>query len=164
MRLALATDKIDDSFNVSSDGSSTVVSTLVQPDGKNSSRRAFLNDYDNLNITHLIRLNSDGSFDSGFNAAAYADANICAVRLQKDGKILAADLPLGTNGIPSSYLSRLNPDGSSDASFRAATIPGTALWSMAIQADGTIVVGGFNNTNQQSPPVSGPFKFRRHPG
>lgn len=151
--LRLSADgKIDDSFNVSSDGSSKVVSTVVQPDGKILEAGVF-NNYDNLNITHLVRLNSDGSFDSGFNAAAYADANICALHLQKDGKVLVCGFNLGTNSLPSSYITRLNPDGSPDAGFHAATIAGDALWSMDIQADGKIVVGGYNNTNKQIRPL-----------
>jgi uncharacterized delta-60 repeat protein len=143
--------KIDDSFDVSSDGSSTVVSAVVQPDGKILEAGVF-NNYNNLNITHLIRLNPDGSFDSGFNDAAYAEANIRTVLLQKDGKILACGFTMNTNGTPSSYITRLNPDGSPDTSFRAAAIPGDAYWTTAIQADGKIVVGGYNETNKQTSP------------
>jgi uncharacterized delta-60 repeat protein len=153
LRLTLD-DKMDDSFNVSSDGSSTVVSTVVEMDGKILEAGIFEN-YNNLNITHLIQLNPDGSFDSGFNAAAYADANIREVLLQKDGKILACGFTTDTNGAPSSFITRLNPDGSPDTSFRAATLAGDAFWSMAIQADGKIVVGGYNETNKQISPFLG---------
>jgi uncharacterized delta-60 repeat protein len=145
----------DDSFNVSSDGSSTVVSAAIQPDGKILEAGVFEN-YNNLSITHLIRLNSDGSFDSGFDDAAYADANIRTVLLQKDGKILACGYTM-TNDTPSSYITRLNPDGSPDASFRDATIPGDAFWNMAIQADGKIVIGGYNKTNEEVSPFLARF-------
>jgi uncharacterized delta-60 repeat protein len=146
---------LDDSFNISSDGSSTVVSTAIQPDGKILEAGVF-NNYDNLSITHLIRLNSDGSFDSGFNAAAYAEATIRTVLLQKDGKILACGFITNADTIPVSYITRINPDGSPDADFRAAAIPGDAFWSMAVQTDGKIVVGGYNdNTNNQISPFLG---------
>ena len=144
-------DKMDGSFNVSSDGSSTVIATLIEPDGKILEAGVF-NNYNNLNITHLIRLNPDGSFDSGFNAAAYADANIRALLLQKDGKILACGFTLDTNGAPSAYLTRLNPDGNPDSGFQSAATPDNALWSMAVQTDGKIVVGGYNDTNKQVTP------------
>jgi uncharacterized delta-60 repeat protein len=145
-------DRIDGSFNVSSDGSSTVIATVIQPDGKILEAGVF-NNYDNLGLTHLIRLNPDGGFDSGFNAAAYADSNIRALLLQKDGKILACGFTLDTNGAPSSFITRLNPDGNPDAGFHFAAIPGDALWSMAIQSDGKILAGGYNDTNKQVTPL-----------
>lgn len=150
MRLG-ADDKNDDSFNVSSDGLSTVTSIAVQPDGKILEAGIF-NNYNNLNVTHLIRLNPDGSFDTTFDAAAYAGENIKSVLLQKDGKILVCGYSNDTKGASSPYIVRLNADGSADKSFHFSGRMGDAPWSIAIQADGKIIIGGCTSTDGQNRP------------
>jgi uncharacterized delta-60 repeat protein len=150
MRLG-ADDKNDDSFNVSSDGLSTVTSIAVQPNGKILEAGIF-NNYNNLNVTHLIRLNPDGSFDTTFDAAAYADENIKSVLLQKDGKILVCGYSNITKDVASPYIVRLNADGRADKSFHFSGRMGDAPWSIAIQADGKIIIGGCTSTDGQNRP------------
>jgi uncharacterized delta-60 repeat protein len=143
----LSTDnKIDDSFNIDSDGTVTIVSLAVQSDGKILAAGVF-NNFDNLIVTHLVRLNPDGSIDSTFNARAYADEDIRKVLIEKDDKIVVCGYTYTTNNVPSSYLERLNPDGSQDESFQSATKPGIALWTMVVQDDGKIVVAGYRVSN-----------------
>jgi len=147
-----ATGQIDDSFNAGSDGPGTVLSIAVQSDGKILAAGIFKN-ISGASETHLVRLNPEGSFDSGFNEAAYTDENIRTVLSQKDGKILACGYSNGTNDTPSSCITRLNPDGSPDASFHFASKVGDAFWSMALEGDGKIVVGGYNEINKQVHPI-----------
>jgi uncharacterized delta-60 repeat protein len=147
-----ADDQMDDSFNTGSEGPGTVLSVAVQPDGKILAAGIFKN-VSGVNEGHLIRLNLDGSSDSGFNESAYADENIRQVLLQKDGKILACGYSNGTNDTPSSCITRLNPDGSPDPAFHFASQIGDAFWSMALQRDGEIIVGGYNEINKQVRPI-----------
>ena len=76
------------------------------------------------------------TLDSGFNPGA--DATVCALALQADGKILVGGsmTPFGGGGL----LERLNPDGTLDSGFN----PGAngSVESLAVQADGKILVGG----------------------
>jgi uncharacterized delta-60 repeat protein len=101
----------------------------------------------------LARLNADGSLDTSFgtNGKVLTDFGgsfdrAYAVALQADGKIVAAG---ETNAASGGFaLVRYNMDGSLDTSFdgdgKVTTSFGgnTAAYSVAIQADGKIVVAG----------------------
>ncbi|MFD2718024.1 T9SS type A sorting domain-containing protein [Hymenobacter monticola] len=95
----------------------------------------------------LARLNADGSPDLAFRAQAGSgpNATVTALAQQPDGKILVAGEGYlsGYNGVAAQNIIRLNVDGSRDASFGSSG----AGWrgpvrSMAVQADGNILVGG----------------------
>jgi uncharacterized delta-60 repeat protein len=145
-------DQIDGSFNTSSTGSAVVLSIASQPDGKIIAAGIF-NNFGNANETHLVRLDADGSVDTNFNDAAYAVENIRQVLSQKDGKILACGYSSDTNTVPTSYITRLNPDGSPDSDFHFTGKADDAFWSMAVQPDGKIIVGGYNEINKQIRPI-----------
>jgi uncharacterized delta-60 repeat protein len=89
------------------------------------------------------RLNADGSLDTSFNPGANSD--VWALAVQADGKILVGGgfTTLGGGGTGTTtrnYIGRLNADGSLDTSFN----PGAngAVYALAVQADGKILVGG----------------------
>jgi len=85
-------------------------------------------------------LNPDGTVDSGFDAAAYGsgpDADVTALALQPDGKILLAGWFQNGNA---NYLARLSLDGLPDSSFDP-WVEGE-VDCLAMQADGKILVGG----------------------
>src|SRR6185503_16496669 len=92
------------------------------------------------------------SFIAGTNAP------VLAVAVQADGKILAggnfnaAGGPLG-NTTPRSHIARFNADGTLDTGFTAGT-GGTGtlnVWSIAVQPEGKILVGGEFTTLAGSP-------------
>jgi uncharacterized delta-60 repeat protein len=91
---------------------------------------------------HLGRLNTDGTLDNTFNSDA--DNTVICVAIQNDGKIIVGGLFATLAGQPRSGLGRLAPDGSLDASFVAQTTGGSTpfAYSLALQADGRILVGG----------------------
>lgn len=77
-----------------------------------------------------------------------------ALAVADDGKVLAV---ITTSGLPDySYLARFNPDGSTDAGFGSTNLsfsfqPNNLISSIAIQEDGSILVGGYFTTfNGQS--------------
>ena len=92
---------------------------------------------------YIGRLNADGSLDTSFNPGANSD--VYALAVQADGKILVGgDFTTlgggGTGTTPRNCIGRLNADGSLDTSFN----PGAngAVYALAVQADGKILVGG----------------------
>ncbi len=100
----------------------------------------------------LIGLDSDGIFDNSFGVEfADSDAEINAVALQSDGKIIAAgDSVIDPDADASAFsLARYNADGSLDASFdgdgRVTTNIGDdcGINAAAIQADEKIVAAGY---------------------
>ncbi len=147
-----ADGSIDNTFNpggavgVGSDvGAGTVVGIALQPDGKILVGGSFSN-YNGADCPdHLIRVNADGSIDNTFNpGGAGADFYIRSIAILPDGKILIGGGFFQYNGAGCpSYFTRLNADGTIDNTFN----PGgggfdNSVYSIAVQADGKILVGG----------------------
>ena len=131
----------------------------IQPDGKilliygvSSSG------YGNVSI---IRLNTDGSYDSAFTTINFAGGRtsrefVSQLRLQTDGKILVST---GSSGFSSSgRIRRYNSDGSLDTTFESPTLASNGgstvsytLSDFDILADGSIIIGGkFDTVNSVS--------------
>ena len=89
----------------------------------------------------LVRLNSDGSLDSGF---AFTSPDCTApdiIRIQTDGKLLIA------GHIYFRGMSRLNLDGSIDPSFNAGPLMRSPVSAMLVQPDNKILCFGRIETN-----------------
>jgi uncharacterized delta-60 repeat protein len=128
-------------------GAPTIVQcTAVQPDGKILVGGRFTT-FGGLPRKTIARLLPNGNVESTatFNASAeYEDGtagNIWAFALQPDGKILVAGQFQRVNGQPRHGIARLLPDGSLDSleSFNPAL--NAIVLTMALQADGKILVG-----------------------
>jgi len=110
-----------------------------------------------FNRNRIARLNAGGTLDADFqNSLSGADAQVYSVAVQSDGKVLIGGAFTSVNGTARNQIGRLNGDGNLDDSFR----PGPAnqvsqygpkhsdinitpyVRSVAIQADGLIVIGG----------------------
>src|SRR6185437_1814069 len=91
----------------------------------------------------IARLNPDGSLDTSFDPNA--NSEVRAIAMQADGKILVGGSFSSIGGQPRNDIARLRPDGSLDASFdpNVTNATGTgAVFAIAVQADGKILVGG----------------------
>lgn len=117
----------------------------LQPDGKILIAGQFWS-VNGVRRGVVARLNPDGSLDTSFAPRPDEKRNgysIVAVAVQPDGRIL-----VGGNGIPfeggNAFLSRLNPDGSRDRTFRGA--PGSGVNAVKVLPDGKILIGGVFNT------------------
>ncbi|MBI5385354.1 MAG: immunoglobulin domain-containing protein [Verrucomicrobia bacterium] len=149
---------VDGDFNPGASGSVnsyysrlSVYALAVQPDGKILVGGEFstLGGQPRANIG---RLNADGSLDSGFNPGAsgsyYASpVLVYALTMQADGKILVGGGFTTLGGQPHNNIGRLNADGTPDNGFNSAA---HGIWpdyvvSLAMQADGKILVGGHLN-------------------
>lgn len=90
-----------------------------------------------------------GELDLTFNASASGNLNgdVNVIKIQPDGKILVGGFITDANGFAASGIARLNPDGSTDTSFKAPDFSGNQgigdqVFAIAVQADGKILVGG----------------------
>jgi uncharacterized delta-60 repeat protein len=107
----------------------------------------------------LVRLNTNGSFDNSFDAngvltteiGSKKDAIAYAVKVQSDGKIIAAGRFVSSDDDKDFIIVRYNSDGSLDNSFDANGMASTDFsgdsdwgYSMFVQGDGKILVGGMS--------------------
>jgi uncharacterized delta-60 repeat protein len=90
----------------------------------------------------IIRLNSDGSKDISFNTGTGFDSATRTIESQTDGKILVGGNFTSYNGVSENHIIRLNLDGTKDTAFNTGTGFNNTVWSIAIQTDGKILVGG----------------------
>src|SRR5688572_20350893 len=117
---------------------------------------------------YLIRLNGDGSFDTGFGGGdgivilndAMTDAHrFQQVAAQSDGKVIVhgwTSKPAGGPGegtIPESVIRRLNADGTADGTFTEMVFSSIDVGALAVQADNKILAGG-NPTIDNGTPFS----------
>ncbi len=141
---------VDDSFDNGPTGPNWSISSLaIQPDQKILIGGSF-NAVSGVTRNHLARLNPDGSLDTSF-FQGMAGINvegggiISCLALQDDGRILVAGSIGSFNGTIVGNLVRLNPDGSLDNSFlQGSGTDATAgqIYSLAVQKDGKILIGG----------------------
>ncbi|MCB1227022.1 MAG: choice-of-anchor D domain-containing protein [Verrucomicrobiales bacterium] len=134
---------VDATFAAETNG--IVYSAVVQDDGKILLGGLFttVNGQDRGGIARLL---ADGTLESAstFNPGTGADNLVCALALQPDGKILIGGLFQNYNGTPRNRIARLNADGTleSSATFNTGTGPDGAVFTLGLQADGKILLGG----------------------
>jgi uncharacterized delta-60 repeat protein len=117
-----------------------VLATAVQPDGKILVGGSFTNV---LGVTrnNIARLNTDGTLDTGFDPNA--NGQVESIAVQPDGKILVGGYFHGANGIggqPRNFIARLDATTGLPDSFDPNG--NGNVWSIAVQADGKILVAG----------------------
>jgi uncharacterized delta-60 repeat protein len=105
--------------------------------------------------SRVARLLPDGEVDTSFAPGDGPDADVTAIAVQADGKVLIAGTFAKVAGTPRAGLARLNPDGSIDSSFD----PGLGIRStnatafvrvLLPRSDGRVWVGGaFNQFNNR---------------
>ena len=118
--------------------SAEFLSLAVQSDGKLLFGGYFRSSPPSVTRT-LLRINSDGSLDTGFlTGLTGPDNRVHALALQPDGKILIGGSYFSVNGTPRSNLARLHADGALDTSFVPVTLSG--IDALALQSDGKVVV------------------------
>ncbi len=97
--------------------------------------------FNGVNAGGIIRLNSDGTVDSTFNAGS-VDTGIASCVLLKSGKIIISGSFKYFNGVAKNYIARLNEDGSLDTSFNTNITPDNYIYSNVVEdANANILVG-----------------------
>jgi uncharacterized delta-60 repeat protein len=129
-------------IGITSDGKIVVVGDFTQ--------------YNGNNYNGIIRLNSDGSIDTGFSiGTGFAGGSAYKVKIQPDNKIIAIGAFTSYNGSGYNRIIRIETDGSIDAGFTVGTGFNVSLsdGSLTIQDDGKIlVVGNFTEYDGSSYP------------
>jgi uncharacterized delta-60 repeat protein len=127
------------------------ISTIaVQPDGKVLIGGSFIQ-YNGTDIRGIARLNTDGSLDTTFDPGIGTNDWVSFIALQPDGKILIGGYFTQYNGVARNYIARLNTDGTLDTTFDPGSGASNVVFSIALQPDGKILIGGdFGNYNGSS--------------
>ncbi|NWK99421.1 hypothetical protein DM790_01120 [Flavobacterium collinsii] len=138
----------DSSFNIGTGFDKAVNFVTLQTDGKILVGGNF-GKYQNISQNHLIRLNTDGTKDTSFNIGSgfynpMADAVnvIKTIVIQSDGKILVGGNFDMFKGSYQDNLIRLNADGTKDTGFNIGTGFSSSIYSLTLQPDQKILVGG----------------------
>ena len=126
---------------------SGVRSIVVQEDGKILVGGSFTI-YQGTTRKYIVRLNSDGSYDTSFNIGTGLNGTVFSLAVQGDGKILVGGSFTSYQGTARNYIARLNSDGSLDTSFAIGTGFNSSVLSIAVQGDGKILVGGYFTSYQ----------------
>jgi uncharacterized delta-60 repeat protein len=137
---------IDNTFSIGTGFNSTVLTTVIQSDGKILAG-GFFTSYSGDSRNRIIRLNTDGSIDSSFIMGIGFNNTVETIAIQSDGKILTGGQSANYNGSTASYIRRLNTDGTNDTSFNFGTGFNGVVQTITIQSDGKILVGGNNFTS-----------------
>ncbi len=134
---------LDSTFNPGVGANATVYALAVQPtDGKVVIGGDFTTVNGNTNCNHIARLNTDGSVDTTFNPGTGASASVRALAIQPDGNILIGGLFTNVNGVALNHIARLTTSGSVDGTFTPGVGANDAVFSIALQSDQRIMLGG----------------------
>ena len=135
---------VDFGFQADADGE--VRSLALLPDGK-ILVGGYFTELGGQPRTNLARLNPDGTLDPGFDSGP--NGSVYALAVQPDGKVVVGGAFTTVAGQPRNSIARLNADGSLDGGFNPGVggiSPVAYVCSLALQADGKILLGGYFTT------------------
>ncbi len=113
----------------------------TQPDGKILVGGEFWR-YNSIDHGRIVRLNEDGSLDTGFDTTIGADNYVGSISVQTDGRIVIGGAFTSYNGTSRNYIARLDQDGALDSTFDSGSGADSQVLSTCVQADGKILIGG----------------------
>lgn len=165
MRLT-ADGALDTTFSAGTGPAGIVRAAVQLADGKYIVTGQF-ESYNGAPAHLMVKLNSDGTKDNSFaylpNVGLPEDGIMATTIIkQEDGKFMMSglfrDALINIEGIPDGsvpvYISRINADGSTDASFTGGTGFNDSVDVIAFQEDGKLLAGGmfskFNNTDRKT--------------
>ncbi|MBK9628805.1 MAG: T9SS type A sorting domain-containing protein [Flavobacteriales bacterium] len=157
-----ANGSIDPSFNTGSGIPNGSVSAIqVQKDG----RILVVGSFNQVNGTatgRIVRLNSDGSIDTGYTTGLGANGDIYGAALDNSGKLVVVGAFTSMNGVMRPGIARLRTDGELDISFNPGAGPNAAVYCVAHQRDGKILIGGLFTSYNGSTPASRIARLERN--
>lgn len=96
----------------------------------------------------IARLNQNDSVDDTFAIGTGANAEVSALAVQADGKIILAGGFTQFNSAPCGRLVRLQPDGSIDSSFNPGTGANDRIYDVRLSGNGELIIlGAFTQVN-----------------
>jgi len=150
-----ATGLKDTTFNIGTGFNGDVYATTIDSNGKTLVGGNFTA-YSGSTQNYLIRLNTDGTKDTSFNVGTGFNANVWAVAVDSNGKVLVGGNFTTYDGSAQNYLIRLNSDGTKDTSFNIGsgftgfTTQRGLVDVIVVDPNGKILIGGNFNSYQGS--------------
>ncbi|MFN4122539.1 MAG: PKD domain-containing protein [Flavobacteriales bacterium] len=143
---------INTSINFGSGFNGVVRAIVKQPDGKILIGGSF-NTYSGNTINRIVRLNTDGSIDAGFNIGTGFSGTVRCIALQSDGKIIVGGEFTSYDGNTArNRIVRLNTDGTLDNGFQVGTAFSNSVTKIVIDNNDRIYAVGefitFNSVNR----------------
>ena len=135
----------DTSFDIGAGFNNSVGLIAVQNDGKILVGGVFTT-FNNISQNRLIRLNSNGSKDLTFDIGTGFNDVANSIQIQSDSKILVGGNFTTFQGVSQKSLIRLNSDGSKDVTFDIGTGFDDNVYSLFLQSNGQVLVGGVFST------------------
>jgi uncharacterized delta-60 repeat protein len=132
---------LDASFDPGTGATFAVRALVIQPDGKVLIGGQFTQ-VNGVDRNHIARLNSNGSLDAGFDPGTGANGWVYGVALQSNGKVLIGGNFTQVNGVGRYCVARLNANGALDTGFDPGTGANGAVYTVALQSDGKVLIGG----------------------
>jgi len=93
-------------------------------------------------LTHVVRLSAAGQREGGWGLHTTLNAEIRALAIQPDGRIVAGGSFTSVSGKNFRRLMRLNGDGTVDNNFDIGDGASGTVWSVAVLPDGKILAAG----------------------
>lgn len=146
---------VDTTFNPGTGASGLVNGAIIQNDGKIIVYGGF-NFFNGQARGKIIRLNADGTIDTGYAANTAINSDIRDAELMPDGKLLIVGVFFEINGVSRRSVARLNVNGAHDPGFNPGTGAGylnspanAAVNASALDTNSLLVIVGefrqFNN-------------------
>jgi uncharacterized delta-60 repeat protein len=136
---------LDNTFSVGTGANSFILSTSIQADGKIIIAGDF-SSYNGTPIKRVARLNSNGTLDMTFAVGVGPSDWVLSTSILPNGKIMIGGFFNTYNGITVGRIARLHSDGSLDETFSVGTGADNGIFSISVQSDGKIMVGGWIKT------------------
>ena len=132
---------LDETFDPGTGGYTRISAIALQPDGKAVLGGSYPV-FNGVGRRNIARVNADGSLDATYATNTGANDVVYDCKLQPDGKILIAGNFTLVNGVGRNRIARLNTDGSVDPTFAPPSGATAAVYSIALQPDGKILIAG----------------------
>lgn len=131
----------DTSFNVGAGPNGPVYDFKIQSDGKIVAIGPFTT-YSGSSILGIVRINTNGTRDTTFNVGTGFTGIPNAITMQSDGKFIIVGAMTNYSGSGITRIVRINTDGTRDLTYNSGTGLSNTAYSIAIQSDNKIIVGG----------------------
>lgn len=110
--------------------------------------------YNGIARNYIARLDREGQLDPSFDPGDAVPGGLTTMALQEDGRILVSGTYTDQGGTTRYFLTRLNSNGTTDATFNPGSGVNNAITALAVLPDGKILIGGnftaYNGTTRNS--------------
>jgi uncharacterized delta-60 repeat protein len=131
----------DTSFNVGAGPNGAVYDFKIQSDGKIVAVGNFTT-YSGSSSSGIVRINTNGTRDTTFNVGGGFAGTPNAITMQSDGKFIIVGNMSNYSGSGITRIVRINTNGTRDLTYNSGTGLSNSAYSIAIQSDDEIIVGG----------------------